>query len=198
MKICLGGSFNPIHHGHLICARAVAEHMGADGIVLIPTAQSPHKTVGELAPVADRMRMCLLAVQGIDMFEVDDREIRRGERSYTIDTVRELRAAGWDRVRWIIGADMLNILPTWKEPLALLAEAEFLVMARPGWTFDWAGLPAEYQTLRKNVVEVPGIDISSTDIRRRCAADKSIDFLTPASVARYIVDRNLYRDGSRA
>lgn len=97
MKICLGGSFNPIHHGHLICARAVAEHMGADGIVLIPTAQSPHKTVGELAPVADRMRMCLLAVQGTDMFEVDDREIRRGERSYTIDnrsrTAR--RRVGW-------------------------------------------------------------------------------------------------------
>src|SRR5580700_8333935 len=104
-KVCLGGSFNPIHHGHLLCARAAAEALGIKKVVLIPTAVSPLKIQDKsTAPAADRL------------------EIRRSGPSYTIDTARELRKAGWKEVIWLIGADLLAGLPKWHEPDALLKE----------------------------------------------------------------------------
>jgi len=105
-RICLGGTFNPIHYGHLITARAAAEAIGAT-VVLIPCFQPPHKPdTADLAPADDRMEMCRLAVSGIDGFEVDDIEIRRGGISYTIDTVRQLKLRGWPQVHWLIGMDL--------------------------------------------------------------------------------------------
>src|SRR5208282_2668157 len=133
-KVCLGGSFNPVHLGHLLCARAAAEAIGVQKVVLIPTAISPLKLrEKDLAPSADRLEMCRLAIQGIPDFELDDREIRRGNTSFTIDTARELRQSGWPEVIWLIGADLLSGLPKWHEPDALLAEVRFVLMARPGW-----------------------------------------------------------------
>ena len=137
-RICLGGSFNPIHHGHLLCARAAAEVLGATTIVVFPAGTPPHKkTDAGLASAVDRLEMCRRAVAGIPGFVVDGRELERSGPSYTIDTARELRKEGWDEVVWLIGADMLNSLPTWHEPEALLREVRFVVMARPGTTFAW-------------------------------------------------------------
>jgi len=192
--LCLGGSFNPIHHGHLICARAVMEHAGYERVMLIPSAQPPHKSAhANLAPAQERLRMCQLVVQSSATFVVDEIELKRTGPSYTIDTMRELKASrGWSEVHWLIGADMLNYLPQWHRADELLREVHFVVMARPGFDFDWQGLPAGFQHLRERVVEAPRIDISSTQIRDRVRAGMSIDFLTPAPVVDHIQERHLY------
>lgn len=194
-RICFGGSFNPIHHGHLICARAAAERAGFSRVVLIPSAQPPHKPNDhELAPAGHRLEMCRLAAGGqLDLFEVDQLEIQRTSPSYTLETVRELKTRGWDEVSWLIGADMLLYLPQWHRPLELIREAHVYVMQRPGWQIDWAALPAEYRRLQENVIAAPMIDISATEVRRRVAAGKSVEYLTPPAVADYIRRHGLYR-----
>ena len=193
-RICFGGSFNPIHHGHLVCARAAAERAGFDRIVLIPSAQPPHKPFNpELAPAQDRLAMCRLAASlQPDFFEVDEIEVGRGARSYTFDTVRELKARGWSEVAWLIGADMLVYLPRWHRPLDLMNEASIYVLQRPGWEIDWSALPGEYQRLKGNVITAPLIDISASDIRRRARRGQSIAYLVPAAVADYIRQHCLY------
>jgi nicotinate-nucleotide adenylyltransferase len=191
-----GGSFNPVHLGHLICARHAAEAAGFDGVTLVPSANPPHKSAStDLAPAADRLRMCRLAVDGHAGFDVDDLETRRTGPSYTIDTARTLAAQTGRRVSWLIGGDMVRTLPSWHEPDALLAEVDFVVLARPGWAFDWHALPEPLQALRANVVEAPLIQISATEIRRRVRAGLPIDFLTPAPVVDYIRTAGLYRAG---
>ena len=193
-KLCFGGSFNPIHHAHLLCARAVAEARGYDRVVLIPSAVPPHKLrATELAPPRHRLEMCRLAVEGDNLFEVDDIELTRDGPSYTVETARELRRRGWTHVAWLIGADMVSILPQWHEPLALLREVELVVMARPGWSFHWEALPQPYQVLRDRVVEAPLVDISATMVRRRVAAGLSVRYLTPDRVAEYVAANRLYR-----
>jgi nicotinate-nucleotide adenylyltransferase len=193
-SIYFGGSFNPIHHGHLICARAVAEAAGYDRVVLVPTSQSPHKPVTpELAPASDRLQMCRLAIADDKLFEVDDIELKRPGPSYTIDTVRELARRTGGPPHWLIGADMLLYLPKWHRVPELLAETNFIVMARPGWTVDWSTLPPEFRALQNNVVEAPMIDIRATDLRQRVATDRSIEYFTPPAVCTYIRDRRLYR-----
>ena len=188
-----GGSFNPIHHAHLICSRAVAEQKGFQKVVLVPSAQPPHKPdAANMADPADRLAMCRLAVWGDPMFEVDNIELGRKGPSYTIDTVKQLKDRGEKQIHWLIGADMLLYLPYWHQPRQLLAEVEFIVLARPGWTLDWGLLPAEFRYLEKNVVEAPMLAISSTDIRERVVAGRLIEYLTPPAVCRYVRDRGLY------
>jgi nicotinate-nucleotide adenylyltransferase len=193
-KICLGGSFNPIHLGHLICARAAMEAVGAEGVLLFPTGQSPHKLSDpEVASAEHRAAMCRAATMDLAAFEIDDRETRHDGPSYTIQTARELRAQGWHQVNWLIGADLLSRLHTWHEADALIEEVNFIVMARPGFTFDWNSMPVKFQHQQNNVVQVPQIDISSTEIRGRVRAGKPIDLLTPTAVCRYIEAKKLYR-----
>ena len=193
-KLWFGGSFNPIHHAHLICSRAVAEAAGFDRVVLVPSAQPPHKPDSAiLAPAADRLAMTRLAVAGDPLFEVDDLELSRTGPSYTLDTARELVARGEGPVSWLIGADMLLILPTWHRPQELLREVHFVVMARPGSPIDWTKLPSEFQHLQQNVIEAPLISISATEIRKRVKEGRSIRCLTPEPVMEYIRERGLYR-----
>ena len=192
--LVLGGTFNPIHHGHLICARAVAELMGLDSAVLVPSARPPHKPNHlNLAPAADRLEMCRLAVAGSHFFAVEDLEIHRQGASYTVDTARELRRRGWESVNWLIGSDTVPQLPTWHEAAMLLQEVRFIIMERPGGSVDWNALPPGYQKLRANVVAAPHIEISSTAIRARVAAGQAIDYLVPPAVQRYIDEHGLYK-----
>ena len=193
-RIWFGGSFNPIHHGHLICARAVAEARGFEKIVLIPSCRPPHKPAdGDIAAAEHRLAMCRLAIEGSNLFEVDDLELHRTGPSYTIDTVRELRHRGWPEVHWLIGADMLQNLPLWHQPEALLAETRFIVIARHGWSMDWSLLPPPYRVLQSQVVTAPLIEIGATDIRRRVTERKSIDYLMPPGVCKFIEEHGLYR-----
>jgi nicotinate-nucleotide adenylyltransferase len=188
-----GGSFNPIHHGHLICARAASEAAGYDRVVLLPNRQPPHKQGHtDIAAEADRLAMCQLAVADSPLFTVDDIELRREGPSYTIDTVRELRRRGEAEVAWLIGADMAEYLPHWHQVSHLLAEVRFVLMARPGWSYDWLTMPVEYRHLEQQIVPTPLIDISSTDIRRRAAAGQPITYMTPPAVVDYIHQHALY------
>jgi nicotinate-nucleotide adenylyltransferase len=191
--LCFGGTFNPIHNAHLLCAQAVAEKGGYDRVVLIPTASPPHKTSDELAPASDRLAMCRLAIAEKKLFAVSDIETRRGGPSYTLDTVRELSQAGQKLVSWLIGGDMLMYLPKWHRIGELMNEVNFVIMARPGWVMDWNALPSEFRQLQSHVVEAPLIDIRSSDIRRRVRAGEPIDAMVLPKVAHYIRAHHLYR-----
>jgi len=192
--LCFGGSFNPIHNGHLTCARTVAHELDAKSVLLIPSARPPHKPeAADLAAAGDRLAMCKLVAAQEPLFQVSDIEIRRNGPSYTLDTVRELKRLGMQKVHWLIGADMLNFLPKWHQPIQLLQEANFVVMARPGFEFEWSSLPEAFQILRDHVVEAPLVDISATAIRHRVREGESIAELVPPAVARYIEELRLYR-----
>jgi nicotinate-nucleotide adenylyltransferase len=192
--LCFGGSFNPIHDGHLRCAQVVAEKGGYERVLLIPSARPPHKPdPADLAPAADRLAMCRLAAADRPLFAVSDIETRRGGPSYTIETAQELRRQGFSTINWLIGADMLLYLPKWHRVSELLREVHFVVMARPGWTIDWERLPGAFRHLRNHVVEAPLIDISATEIRRRVREGLPIEHLTPVAVAKYIHEHGLYR-----
>jgi nicotinate-nucleotide adenylyltransferase len=193
-KLCLGGSFNPIHHGHLLCGLAAAEKLGFQKLVLIPSAQPPLKaSAADMASAADRIAMCKLAAAGSAAIEVDCLESERSAPSFTIDTARELKRRGWETVSWLIGSDNLSGLPLWHDLPGLLREVDFVVMTRPGWSPDWAALPPALRQLEGRTVTVPQIDISSTNIRRRIAAGLPIDFMTPPAVCQYIRQQGLYR-----
>jgi len=199
--VLLGGSFDPVHHAHLICARAAAEAVGVDRIVLVPAAHPPHKT-GTVASGADRLAMLRLAVADDSLFEVDDVELRRGGTSYTYDTLAAiLRERPCARLYWLVGADMLGDLPLWHRVDEVLEMAELLVMVRPPWdrSLDrtFAGLEERLGAgtaarLRQNVVPTPLVDVSSTQTRRRVAAGLSIRYLVPDAVGEYIAHHRLY------
>jgi nicotinate-nucleotide adenylyltransferase len=200
--IFFGGSFDPVHHGHLIVARAVAERLGFDRVVLVPAGHSPHK-IRIYASAADRLAMLRLAVEGQSLFEVSDVEIVRAGPSYTLDTLHEFRLRhAQARLAWIVGADMLADLPKWHRAKELVEQFELVIAARPdsGQTLDAALANMEQAfgqehagRLRQSVVRTPLIEISSTDIRDRIAQGKSIAYLVPASVNRYIDEHGLYR-----
>ena len=199
LPLCLGGSFNPPHFGHLIVSRAVAERAGFSRVRLIVAGQPPHKPADPaLAEAEHRLAMCRLAVADDRFFVVDDREIRRGGPSYTLETARSLQAepdfAG-QPVPWLVGADLLPGLMAWHQPQELLKGqvVRLVVAQRGGRPVDWDSLPPQVRVLRGNVVEAPQIDISASDIRSRIAARRDLRYLVAETVRRYIEEHRLYR-----
>ena len=195
-ELCLGGSFNPIHHGHLITARAAAENLGMGRVRLVVAGDPPHKPHDpSLAPAHDRVAMARLAVSEDDFFVVDDREVRRDGPSFTARTVEEL--AHDEPVDWLIGSDLLPGLPTWHRAADLLADpprlVRFHVMARDGDAIDWCDLPPQVLHLRQRQVIVPRVDVSATRLRCRLAAGRSVRYLTPDATIEHIAARGLYR-----
>lgn len=196
-----GGSFNPIHHGHLIVARAVIESVGLEKVVFIPSANPPHKRDETLADAHDRMAMVRLAIGDEPGMEADDLEIRRTGPSYTILTVQEYRRRLPPAVQllWIIGGDTLPELATWYRAGELVEMCRIVTAVRPG--FETPNLEELEKTLtgpqmtalKKNILTTPRIDISATDIRRRVARGRSIRYLVPEAVRAYIDEHNLYR-----
>ena len=192
--LCFGGSFNPIHNGHLTCARTVAAKLDFDRVLLIPSGLPPHKpAAADLAAAEHRLAMCRIVASADPLFQVTDLEIRRGGPSYTLQTARELKSFGMTTVNWLIGADMLNFLPMWHEAAKLLEEVNFIVIARPGYPFEWTTLPKEFQVLRQHVVEAPLVNICATEIRRKVRAGESIAGLIPSELETYIHQHHLYR-----
>lgn len=200
-----GGSFDPVHHGHLIVVRCVAEMLALDRVTLVPVARAPHKD-RPLAADADRLAMLRLAVAGDGAFAVSDIELRRGGRSYTVDTLRALRRqCGEDAgLHWIIGADMLADLAEWREADEVLRLAQIVTAVRPPWDREVDGIlealagtfgQDRAEELRRGIVTTPLIDISSTDIRRRVQRGESIRYLVPEAVRAYIHDHGLYGSG---
>ena len=197
-----GGSFDPIHHGHLIVARAVAERIGLARIIFLPSARPPHKPAEDLAEPAHRAEMVKRAIAGEPVFDFSDFDLARRGPSYTIDTISYYRTEfGPDlELCWIIGADSLAELSTWYRAAALVDGCRIITAVRPGRTdLEWTALRAslseeQIAKLRAGVVPTPMIEISSTDIRRRVHAGKSIRYLVPDPVRAYIETHRVYRD----
>ncbi|MEE8170038.1 MAG: nicotinate-nucleotide adenylyltransferase [Phycisphaerae bacterium] len=196
-----GGSFDPIHFGHLISARAVADALNLTKIVLIPAASPPHKLADTLAPAADRLAMAQLAVRNDPLFEVDDLELHRPGPSFTFDTVTEFRRRLGSQAElfWIIGGDTLPELATWHRIPELVGIVAIVTTVRhaagkPDLSSLASLIPAsDLESLRANCLETPAIQISSTDIRNRTGRGRSIRYLTPDPVVVFIDEHGLYR-----
>jgi nicotinate-nucleotide adenylyltransferase len=178
-----GGSFDPIHHGHLILARAALEELGLERILFIPANMSPHKTETKPATAEDRLAMLQLAIEGEPDFEACDLELHRPPPSYTVETLRELKNRhADDEFTLLIGADNVAKFDTWREQDEIRRLANLAVLDRAG-----ADAPHDWPVVRRLV------DISSTDIRARVADGRSIRYLTPDKVCDYIAAHGLYR-----
>ena len=213
MRIAIiGGTFNPIHYGHLRVAEEAREALSFDRVVFMPTCITPHKLKESLTPPEIRYEMVKAAVEGNPGFEVSDMEIRREGRSFTIDTVREIRAAEpSSTVSLIIGNDSFNDITTWCEYEELLKLSSFVVVERPRHISKKPGeaLPVElarkfwydsenqsYANSYGNSVTYLGttlMDISSSTIREKVRKGDSVRYLLPESVIRIIETRGLYK-----
>jgi nicotinate-nucleotide adenylyltransferase len=199
-----GGSFDPIHHGHLIVARSLAERLELDRVVLLPSARPPHKDGRTLAPPQDRADMVRLAIADEPLFEFSDFDLTRPGPTYTVDTVTHFRAVfgGQTELFWIIGADSLGELSTWRRAGDLVESCRVVTAARAGFAPAdtlWIQLrrtlsDAQVDKVRAGIVETPIIDISATDIRARIRAGHSIRYLVPEAIAAHIDQRGLYAD----
>lgn len=186
MKLGLfGGSFDPVHNGHLRLAACCAEQAGLDEVWFLPAAVQPLKPHGPIASDADRVAMLRLAIEGQGGFRVSTLEIDRGGVSYTVDTLRQIQADRPDaELFFLMGADSLNDLPNWREPEEVCRLATPLVVQRPGERID-----SEVEHVR---VEMPPKDISSSTIRERIGNGEPIADLVPEAVAQYLQENGLY------
>ncbi len=183
----LGGSFDPVHHGHLVAARVLLEELGLQELRLMPAAEQPFKVGQHGASAEDRAAMVELAITGETGLVLEKAEVERRGPSYTVETLRALqRREPGQRFVLLVGADAARDLPKWREAAALAGLAEIVAFGR-------AGLAAESHPLVSRTVAVPALDISATEIRRRVEAGKSIRYWVPDVVADYIARRGLYR-----
>jgi nicotinate-nucleotide adenylyltransferase len=195
----LGGTFNPVHTGHLILAQCALETLDLEKVLFVPCASPPHKDSSGLASARHRMAMLESAIEEDLRFELCDLEIKRGGRSYSIDTVKELRSIySYRKLHFIVGTDTLPELHLWKDVYELLELCSFAGFARPGFEIDslaeedlhldspWPG------RLLNSVVSGRLVDISSADIRYRVTEGMSIRYLVPSAVEMYIAEHGLY------
>lgn len=192
-----GGSFNPIHYGHLMICEYIKEEMGLDKVIFIPTGNPPHKDLGVSAE--DRYEMVKLAISPNPDFEISDIETTRVKLSYTVDTIRELKEIyKEEKLYFLIGLDSLFQLKTWKKIGDLSQEIEFVVALRPGY-IDKEEINREIDFLRENfgtrinLIKTPLYEISSTDLRERIHEGKSLRYLIPKKVLDYIEESGFYK-----
>lgn len=192
-----GGSFNPIHYGHLMICEYIKEEMGLDKVIFIPTGNPPHKDLGVSAE--DRYEMVRIAISPNPDFEISDIETTRVNLSYTVDTIRELKKIyKEEKLYFLIGLDSLFQLKTWKKIGDLSQEIEFVVALRPGY-IDKEEINNEIDFLRKNfgtkinLIKTPLYEISSTDLRDRIHEGKSLRYLIPKKVLDYIEESGFYK-----
>lgn len=196
LKIAImGGTFNPIHYGHLVTAEAVCHDFDIDELLVIPTGNPPHKTGISIVSTEDRYQMTVLGTQSNPLFTVSRIEIDREGKTYSIDTYHELKKIYPEGTEFyfIVGADAFLDVLTWKSAEDVLNSYHFIVAARPGYDRTAIGLDM-IQKYGVQFVEVPALDISSTDIRNRVKEGRSIKYLLPEAVENYIFEHNLYRE----
>jgi len=190
----MGGTFDPIHHGHLVAASEVAARFELDEVVFVPTGTSYQKAGTPVSPAEDRYLMTVIATASNPRFSVSRVDIERGGNTYTLDTLRDLHSQRGDDVDmfFITGADALRRMPTWKGFEQLFGMATFVGVTRPGVPpvdeTEWEG--------RVINLEVPAMAISSTGCRERVAAGLPLWYLVPDGVVQYVAKHGLYRDGS--
>jgi nicotinate-nucleotide adenylyltransferase len=187
----MGGTFDPIHHGHLVAASEVASRFLLDEVVFVPTGQPWQKGARAVSPAEDRYLMTVIATASNPSFHVSRVDIDRGGPTYTVDTLRDLKAQYGPKVQlfFITGADVLDQIVSWKEPDQLFDLAHFVGVTRPGFVLSDDHLPHDAVSL----VQVPAMAISSTDCRARVAAGLPVWYLVPDGVVQYINKRHLYR-----
>lgn len=187
----MGGTFDPIHHGHLVAASEVAGQFALDEVVFVPTGQPWQKEHEEVSLAEDRYLMTVIATASNPRFNVSRVDIERPGPTYAVDTLSDLRAAYGPDVDlfFITGADALEKILTWKGVDQLFATAHFIGVTRPGFELSAAHLPADAVSL----IQVPAMAISSTDCRSRVAAGQPVWYLVPDGVVQYIAKRHLYR-----
>jgi len=196
-----GGSFDPVHYGHLLLAECCREALALDEVWLVPAAQPPHKQDRRLAPGKARLEMLELALADHDQIQPSAVELSRGGVSYTVDTLEAIRQQRPEAELFLLlGADSLRDLPNWRQPQRILELAVPAAVRRSGSPeLDYgvlAGLvpPAQLESIRQLQVEMPLIDLSSTELRRRARLGLSLRFRTPRAVEEYIRTHGLYRD----
>jgi len=198
----MGGTFNPIHNGHLVTAQEALSQFKLDKVIFIPTGNPPHKIENEVASAEDRYTMTVIATSSNSNFFVSRMEIDRKGKSYTIDTVRQLRKIyGKNSLLYFItGADAILEILTWKNTGEIVSLCKFIAATRPGYNLS------RIEDLRKRlfgkagaadkkiyVMEIPALSISSTDIRNRVRHKRPIDYLLPEGVSNYILKHGLYK-----
>jgi nicotinate-nucleotide adenylyltransferase len=188
MKIgILGGTFNPIHYGHLILGEQVAGKLKLDRVIFVPAFMPPHKSNRDVISAGPRLKMAELATRENPHFTVSDIEIKRKGKSYTVDTLREIKRKYPEaRLFFICGSDLVSEIPTWKDSDELFKMVQFVLAKRPGFGKRLSGK----QFLKIGVAQV---DISSSLIRDLVKQGRSIRYLTPDSVVKYIQKHGLYK-----
>ncbi|MDO3687568.1 MULTISPECIES: nicotinate-nucleotide adenylyltransferase [Micromonospora] len=187
----MGGTFDPIHHGHLVAASEVADRFGLDEVVFVPTGQPWQKAEEAVTPAEDRYLMTVIATASNPRFQVSRVDIDRGGPTYTVDTLRDLHAEYGPKAQlfFITGADALERILSWKDLDDALELAHFIGVTRPGFELTDKHLPADSVSL----VQVPAMAISSTDCRARVARGEPVWYLVPDGVVQYIAKRRLYQ-----
>ncbi|WP_407317283.1 nicotinate-nucleotide adenylyltransferase [Isoptericola halotolerans] len=186
----MGGTFDPIHHGHLVAASEAAALLGLDEVVFVPTGKPSFKQDTRVSPAEHRYLMTVIATASNPRFTVSRVDIDRPGLTYTVDTLRDLRQDRPDAdLYFITGADAIEQLLTWKDAGSLWEMAHFVAVTRPGHRLTVDGLPSEGVT----TLEVPALAISSTDCRRRAEAGQPVWYLVPDGVVQYIAKHGLYR-----
>ena len=195
----LGGTFDPIHHGHLVIAEEVREALGLERVLLVPAASPPHKPGRPVSPAGHRLAMARLAVEDNPSFTVSDLEMERGGASYTVDTLEALATAGIEQPWFILSAEALAGFPAWRDPQRILALCRLAVVPRGGYeTLDGAWVADRFPGREDRVRFLPGplLPISGSVVRRRAAVGRSVRYLVPDAVASYIAAHQLYTDPS--
>jgi len=196
----LGGTFDPVHLGHLIIAETVRDELALDKVLFVPAATPPHKQERPIAAAADRLEMVRLAIAGNGAFDVSEVEIERGGVSYTIETIEGLRRTVGDEAKLflIVGADSVPELTTWKDIDHLVRLCTFVVAARPGYKIEdlireEIGLaPETRQRVLRHYIDAVRVDISSTELRARLVEGRSVRYRLPEAVEQYIRTKGLY------
>lgn len=190
----MGGAFNPIHIGHLACAEEAVSHFGLDEVIFMPTGLAPHKQTGSVSS-EERYEMAVIATASNPRFEVSRYEIDQNRVCYTVDTLRHFRAEKPSaELFFITGTDAVAEILQWKEPDEILRLATLIAARRPGYSLEQ--MPAEtrrfLQQERVRIMEIPCIDVSSSLIRKRVSQEKSIRYLVPEGVEKFIEKERLY------
>lgn len=191
----LGGTFDPIHHGHLLIAEEARETLGLERVVFVPAASPPHKPGRPVTDARHRLAMTRLAVEGNPAFAVSDVEVARGGASYTVETLESFAAQGTAEPWLLLSAEALAGFPTWRQPERIVELARLAVVPRAGYeTLDeaWVRRHLPGREARFRFLAGPLLPISGSVIRRRAAAGRSVRYLVPDAVADYIARHRLY------
>lgn len=189
-----GGTFDPIHIGHLIIAEQAYNRYDLSKVIFMPAGNPPHKNNQELTSAKLRMKMVNLAIADNEHFTISDWEIKKNEPSYTAETLRHFSDKYDEEIYFIIGADSLLDIPNWKEPEFLMENGKFIVARRPNYSLEKILKKVFFKTHRDNlhIMNSSLIDISSSLIRKNIKNNKSIRYMTPDSIIKFINEKNIY------